>query len=258
MSRKTLKRKTRQRKRRAYRPGKAVVDKDAHAQHGKIRDGSSRQVGRFALSDGVFDLDNVLSAAQELAPSDHQQWEIRAIFGIRRQDSPVRGAIIQRPVRQVGLFLFKPRGVTVDVTEDILQLGFDDADMRIREAREEAGRLIKDKSSFFVVEDPAGTTGVQTINRDTLVRYLLDMWRYQPVNTNGIIQLWYDRINVRLSRLELTQTSARDTLFGHLNEILELMKQGFQWDPWAGDQSGEGQLRRVNEQGFGPWVKTRK
>jgi hypothetical protein len=259
MAKKTRKQRNRPRRRVPYKTGRAVVSQDSSAQSGTILDDRSRRVGQFALSDGVFDLDTALQSAQELASTaQQQQWEIRAIFALRRQDSPVRGAII-KPIRQVGLFLFKPRGLTIDVAEDVIhRLGFEEADMRLREARDDAGRVVKDKSVIFVVEDPAGTTGVSTINRNTLVRHLLSMWRKPPVNTNGIIQLWYDRINIRLSRADLMKTSARDTLFGHLQHVLELMKQGFRYDPWAGDQPKEGQLRRVNEQGFGPWVKDRQ
>lgn len=260
-SRKTPKRKPKQTLRRKnvreMRRGKAAVSKDAIAQHGRLVDRSTGNVGQFALSDGVFDLDNALLAAQELTPAESQYWEIRAIFAHRRQDSPVRGALI-RPIRQVGLFLFRPRGLSPQITEDIISLPIQEADDHLRQAREYSGRLIKERSVIFVVDDPAEQSGVQTVTRSTLIRYLMNMWRKPPVNSNGSIQLWYDHIDIQLTRDDLLHEVSRDRLFGHVNHIMELMQQGFKFDPWAGDQPSEGKLRRVNDRGIGPWVRDRR
>ena len=234
--------------------GSFPIEPNATSHSGKVVDPKTGETGTFALQSfgGPLDLDRGLAeeANDEFDTSQDRRWDIRAIFAFGRDEA---GESCRR--KQVGLFFMRPGAPTKVEVQSILELsGVDNRVLRLKEVQQEARRLTA--REYFVLESNPDHTGLEVINRDTLVDFLLKYWRKEPISTMGNIQLYYEHIRINIDREHLLKSSTREELFRHINDIFELMDKNFKYDPWA-SKGREGALRRIDEKGVGSWAAKR-
>lgn len=234
--------------------GSFPIEPNATSHSGRVVDPKTGETGTFALQSfgGPLDLDRGLAeeANDEFDSSQDRRWDIRAIFAFGRDET---GEPCSR--KQVGLFFMRPGAPTKTEIQSILELpGTDNRALRLKEVQNEARRLAA--REYFVVESDPINTGLEVINRETLVNFLLKYWQKAPISTMGNIQLYYEHIRINIDRDQLLKSNTREELFGHINDILELMDKNFRYDPWT-KKGLEGALRRIDEKGVGPWAAKR-
>jgi hypothetical protein len=168
-------------------------------------------------------------------------WRIRLIFALTKSRRGLTGH------KGVGVFTFRPGAIPAYESSSIIDLSMSHFAEATRESQKMAENIAT--SDYFLVEKPG--LGYPVINRERLIDFVLEVFAKPPIRTLGVIEMWYEHIDVVLSRPELLVSSGREKIAGHVNEILLLMEQKFQWDPWSNG------IRRVDEKGIGPWVTKR-
>lgn len=183
-----------------------------------------------------------LNASQELAP--HRRWNVRAVFSFKRMPD---GQYL--PLRGVGVFVFRPRGVPAADSTRLIELPSHlEAEETANEIRAQAQALVAKDHFWFECD---GFTGYERIDRDNFVDLIFKIWTNNPVNTNGDVDVIYDTASLKLPREDMLKVDSRERIFAHLREIDLLMSQGFRYNPWVE------KLMRINPGEIGPWTRNR-
>lgn len=239
------------------KPGKgASIPTKIGSRYGKIRDPYTKQVGNYALTDDDITDEELADALGERFEKDpYRRWVIRAIFAFHRNDDETMSRL-----RKVSIFTILPSKPTPELERRIMLLPHQEREEAIKEVLRE-WKNIHDGKYFFIEDPPPPGVKLSVINRGTLLKEMMKLWRAHPVNQTGDMEFIYPdgHISVRIKREDLLNRTSRDKFFEHVNRILELMKQGFKYDPRVHLDKGsvEGALRRMGDRGPEPWSRNR-
>jgi len=235
--------------------GGVPLDRNTRAQHGRIYDPSSKRSGAYALADGVADQELAEAVSADMAENKSRRWIVRAIFGFHRNDDETMTLL-----RKVGVFSILPTLPPADTERRLILMPDREREEAVKEILAE-WKNIHEGKYFFVDDKPPLGNNLALLDRGSLLTLMLTIWRSHPVNTMGDIELTYPdgHIEVKVPREKLVQSSERDVLFGHINNILGLMERGFKYDPRVHLEKGshEGVLRRMGTKGPEPWSRDR-
>lgn len=231
------------------------LDRMSRAQHGKIYDPSSKQTGTYALSDEHADQELAEAVAEEMAEDRSRRWIVRAIFGFHRNDDETMTML-----RKVGVFTILPSVPPAEMERRLILMPFREREEAVKEILEK-WKNIHEGKYFFVDDNPPPGNNLARLDKGGLLQLMLTLWRSHPINTMGDLELVYPdgHIEIKVTREKLINSTEREKLFEHLNHVMELMRQGFKYDPRVHLDKGshEGVLRRMGNRGPEPWSRDR-
>jgi hypothetical protein len=192
------------------------------------------------------EIPDLLSALNEAGESlSQRRWLIRVILVIKAYPE------LDKFMKKVGVFVMRPMSPTMEESENIIHLlDNTEAEIALEEARSKTQNI--HKADHFFLEEPGDRpSSLPELNRERLVDLVIKRWKDHPVNTMGDVDFWYEKGTIRIPREDMISTVGREKILDHLIEILDQMTLGFRYDPWTKS------IRRVGEEGIGPWAYKR-
>lgn len=182
---------------------------------------------------------------QSMENQKQRRWMVRVFFGLTKMKDH-KG----RRLKGVGIYRFRPGAITS--IEHEITMGMKDRE-EAEATKDELRRLtsLMEDERRWLLDEVEGPSGMPRITFQSLITEITKTWNEAPVNTQGDVDLWYERVYIRVPREKMLETAPRERLMGFAKEIVNRMDKEIFYDSFLGAH------RKVDERGTGAWVLKR-